>query len=45
MSVGSAERLLSLLDLFTEDRLEWTPQDMMKVLGFLAQLYTATSRY
>lgn len=34
MSVGSGERLLSILDLFTEDRLEWTPVQMMDVLGF-----------
>ncbi|MBY4891824.1 IclR family transcriptional regulator [Rhodobacteraceae bacterium N5(2021)] len=34
MSAGSGERLLSILDLFTEDHLEWTPQDMMEVLGF-----------
>lgn len=31
---GSGERLLSILDLFTEDRLVWSPQDMMTALGY-----------
>lgn len=30
----SLERLLSVLQLFTEDRLEWTPDDMMARLGY-----------
>lgn len=34
MSSGSGERLLSILDLFTEDRLEWTPQEIMDLLGY-----------
>lgn len=30
----SLERLLSVLQLFTEDRLEWSPEDMMAHLGY-----------
>lgn len=31
---GSAERLMSVLDVFTEKRLEWTPEELMERLGF-----------
>ena len=31
---SSLERLLSVLQLFTEDRLEWTPEAMMERLGY-----------
>lgn len=31
---GSAERILAILDLFTEDRLEWRPEEMMERLGY-----------
>jgi len=31
---GSAGRILAILDLFTEDRLEWTPEDLMARLGY-----------
>ncbi|MGR3502480.1 IclR family transcriptional regulator [Pseudaestuariivita sp.] len=31
---GSGERLLSILDLFTEDRLIWSPAEMMAELGY-----------
>lgn len=31
---GSAERILGILDLFTEDRLEWTAEEMMAQLGY-----------
>lgn len=34
MSTGSAERILAILDLFTEDRLEWRPEEMMEALGY-----------
>lgn len=34
MSRGSGERLLSILDMFTEDQPEWTPQDLMDRLGY-----------
>ena len=30
----SADRILSILDLFTEDRLEWTSDEMMIALGY-----------
>lgn len=30
----SLERLLSVLQLFSEDRLEWSPEDMMERLGY-----------
>ncbi|MBF9041787.1 helix-turn-helix domain-containing protein [Rhodobacterales bacterium HKCCE4037] len=33
MSQGSGERLLSILDMFTEDQPEWTPQELMGRLG------------
>lgn len=32
--VGSAERILGILDLFTENRLEWTADEMMAELGY-----------
>lgn len=31
---NSADRILAILDLFTEDRLEWTPEDLMTALGY-----------
>ena len=31
---GSAERILAILDLFTEDRLDWTPDQLMARLGY-----------
>ena len=31
---GSGERLLGILGLFSEDRPEWTPEEMMQALGF-----------
>ncbi|MDU8944660.1 IclR family transcriptional regulator [Ovoidimarina sediminis] len=31
---GSGERILAILDLFTEARPEWTPEDMMAELGY-----------
>lgn len=31
---GSAERILRILDLFTEDRLEWTAEEMIAALGY-----------
>ena len=34
VSSGSGERLFAILDLFTEDRLEWTPQEIMATLGY-----------
>ncbi|MBD1548345.1 IclR family transcriptional regulator [Roseibium aggregatum] len=34
VSSGSGERLFAILDLFTEDRLEWTPQEIMTELGY-----------
>ncbi|ABD56712.1 IclR family transcriptional regulator [Jannaschia sp. CCS1] len=34
MSAGSGERLLSILDLFTETRLAWSPAEMMDALGY-----------
>ena len=40
VSSGSGERLFAILDLFTEDRLEWTPQEIMAELG-----YTRPSRF
>lgn len=33
-TVASADRILAILDLFTEDRLEWTPDQMMAALGY-----------
>ncbi|HAV07293.1 MAG TPA: IclR family transcriptional regulator [Rhodobacteraceae bacterium] len=32
--VGSAERILALLGLFTEERLEWTADDMMAAINY-----------
>lgn len=32
--LNSLERILALLDVFTEDRLEWTPDEMMDALGY-----------
>lgn len=34
MTRASSERVLAILDLFSEDRLEWSSQDMMDVLGY-----------
>ena len=34
MSAGSGERILAILDLFTEERLEWRPEEMMVRLGY-----------
>ncbi len=34
MSRGSGERLLSILDLFSEERLAWSPAEMMDRLGY-----------
>jgi len=34
MTRASSERVLTILDLFSEDRLEWSSQDMMDVLGY-----------
>lgn len=31
---GSAERILAILDVFTEDRLEWTTEELMARLGY-----------
>ena len=31
---GSGERILAILDLFTEERLEWRPEEMMECLGY-----------
>jgi DNA-binding IclR family transcriptional regulator len=31
---GSGERILAILDLFTEARPEWSPEEMMAVLGY-----------
>lgn len=31
---NSLERVLALLDVFTEDRLEWTPEELMAELGY-----------
>lgn len=31
---NSAERILAILDLFTEERLEWTPEALMAELGY-----------
>jgi DNA-binding IclR family transcriptional regulator len=31
---GSAERILRILELFTEDRLEWTAEEMIHALGY-----------
>lgn len=33
-SSNSADRILSILSLFTEERLEWTPEAMMEELGY-----------
>ena len=33
-SRNSLERMLSVLSLFTEDRLEWTPEEMIERLGY-----------
>lgn len=32
--INSTERLLAILDLFTEERLEWTPDELMAALGY-----------
>ena len=32
--MNSLERVLALLDVFTEDRLEWTPEELMAKLGY-----------
>ena len=32
--MNSLERVLALLDVFTEDRLEWTPEELMTHLGY-----------
>lgn len=34
MSAGSAERLLAVLSVFSEDRLEWTPEELAETLGY-----------
>jgi DNA-binding IclR family transcriptional regulator len=34
VSGGSAERILAILDLFSEDALEWRPDDMMAALDY-----------
>ncbi len=31
---NSLERILSVLEVFTEDRLEWTPEELMETLGY-----------
>lgn len=31
---GSAEKILAILDLFSEERLEWTPEELMARLGY-----------
>ncbi|MEZ5785490.1 MAG: IclR family transcriptional regulator C-terminal domain-containing protein [Xanthobacteraceae bacterium] len=31
---NSANRILAILDVFTEDRLEWTPEELMAELGY-----------
>lgn len=31
---GSADKILAILDLFTEERLEWTPDELMARLGY-----------
>ncbi|MBO6716341.1 MAG: IclR family transcriptional regulator [Rhizobiaceae bacterium] len=31
---GSGERLLAILDIFSEERLEWTPEEMQAELGY-----------
>lgn len=31
---NSVERVFAILDLFTEDRMEWTPDEMMQALGY-----------
>lgn len=31
---GSGERILAILDLFTEERAEWLPDEMMEALGY-----------
>ncbi|MHB2266034.1 IclR family transcriptional regulator [Aliihoeflea sp. PC F10.4] len=31
---NSLERVLSVLEVFTEDRLEWTPEELMETLGY-----------
>ena len=31
---SSANRILAILDVFTEDRLEWTPEELMAELGY-----------
>lgn len=33
-SASSFDRVLQVLDLFSEDRLEWTPEELMAALGF-----------
>jgi DNA-binding IclR family transcriptional regulator len=33
-AVNSLERLQAVLEVFSEDRLEWTPEEMMEVLGY-----------
>lgn len=32
--LNSLDRVLAILDLFTEDRLEWTPEELMQELGY-----------
>ena len=32
--VNSLERLQAVLEVFTEDRLEWTPEELMEELGY-----------
>lgn len=32
--LNSLERILALLDVFTEDHLEWTPDELMEALGY-----------
>lgn len=31
---NSADRILAILDVFSENRLEWTPDELMRVLGY-----------
>ncbi|MCJ9754956.1 helix-turn-helix domain-containing protein, partial [Neorhizobium sp. BETTINA12A] len=33
-AVNSLERLQAVLEVFTEDRLEWTPEELMEELGY-----------
>ena len=32
--INSATRIMAILDVFTEDRLEWTPEELMAELGY-----------